>query len=133
MGTIPSAITEPVENYVWPDHLDAVAAAPDSHIVLHEDEEMRVLLVLVAARTKEPAHTHQWPSVMVVEEGGENCLETYRLEADGTLVSVSKVEVPFPDRLPFAFRLPPELPHSFENLSDKPFRAVRVEFKQGHV
>jgi len=131
MSKIPSAITEPVENYEWPDRLEAVTAAPDSHIVLHEDEEMRVLLVCVPPKTKEPIHTHKWPSVMIVEDGGKNCLETFTLEGDGRLESVSKIEVPIPEKLPFAFRLPPEVPHSFENMEDRPFRAVRVEFKRG--
>ena len=119
MSNIPSAITEPAENYEWPAHLDAVTAAPDSHIVLHEDEEMRVLLILVPPKTKEPPHTHKWPSVMIIEEGGKNCLETYKLLEDEDLESISKVEVLLPESLPFALRLPPELPHSFENLENK--------------
>ena len=133
MSKIPSAITEPVENYEWPKQLEAVTAAPDSHIVLHEDEDMRVLLVSVPPKTREPVHTHQWPSVMIVEDGGKNCLETFNLEEDGSLEPASKIEVPIPEKLPFAFRLPPELPHSFENMEDRPFRAIRIEFKKGDL
>ena len=127
---IPSAVVGSPDNYRWPEALDAVAAAPDSHVVLHEDDDMRVLLVQVPANTKEPVHTHRWPSVMIVEQGGCNTLETYALADDDSLHLQSSVEVPIPEKKPFAFRLPAELPHSFENREAFDFRAIRVEFKK---
>jgi hypothetical protein len=47
-----------------PDELDAVVAAPTSHRIVFENEDVRVLEVTVAPGVHEPEHTHRWPSVM---------------------------------------------------------------------
>lgn len=48
---------------VWPDHLDAAAAAPDHHRVILENEHVRVLDTRIEPGEKVPVHTHRWPSV----------------------------------------------------------------------
>ncbi len=45
---------------------DAVVAAPGSHTVLFENEEVRVLDVHLAPHAKEPMHTHPWPGFFYV-------------------------------------------------------------------
>ncbi|NND04227.1 MAG: hypothetical protein HKN91_15725, partial [Acidimicrobiia bacterium] len=52
----------------WPDELEALVAAPESHIVLFENESVRMLRVIVPAGTTEPLHVHPLPSVMIVDE-----------------------------------------------------------------
>ena len=52
---------------VNPHEGDAVAAAPDSHDVLLENEQVRVVEVVIRPGEKEPVHTHRWPSVMMVD------------------------------------------------------------------
>lgn len=47
---------------------DAVAAAPQSHVVLFEDDKIRVLRVEVAPGATEPVHDHRRPSVMYFEQ-----------------------------------------------------------------
>jgi hypothetical protein len=49
-------------------NFDAVAAAPNSHHVLMEDDTIRVLRVEVALGATEPVHDHRWPSVMYFEQ-----------------------------------------------------------------
>lgn len=45
------------------DKTDAVIAAPDHHKVILENDMVRVLEATVPLHSKEPPHTHPWPSV----------------------------------------------------------------------
>ena len=77
----------------WPSSMDAVLAAPGSHRVLFENDDVRVLEVTIATGDREPEHTHRDPSVMVVDgparirywhvladpEGNDFCLLKARL------------------------------------------------------
>jgi hypothetical protein len=51
----------------WDPALDAVAAAPKHHKVLFENENLRVLEVILDADDEEPVHHHRWPSVFVFD------------------------------------------------------------------
>lgn len=52
----------------WPQSTDAVAAAPGNHHVLLENDQVRVLDVVVPPHTKEPVHAHCSPSVLYIME-----------------------------------------------------------------
>lgn len=52
----------------WPETMDALLAAPASHRLLLENDRVRVLDVLIGPRAREPEHTHQAPSIMIVDE-----------------------------------------------------------------
>ena len=54
--------------WVWPQTMDALVAAPGSHRVLLENDWVRVLEVVIEPGAREPEHTHQAPSVMIVDE-----------------------------------------------------------------
>ena len=53
------------ESSQWPDSLDAVVAAPASHNIMLENEQVRVLEVIVRPGEKEPMHHHKWQSIML--------------------------------------------------------------------
>jgi hypothetical protein len=55
-------------DWAWPPSMDAVVAAPESHRVLFENDDVRVLEVTIAAGHREPEHTHRDPSVMIVDD-----------------------------------------------------------------
>lgn len=127
-GGAPSAVLGAAD-WPWGDELDAVAAAPESHRVLLENDRVRVLEVVIRPGEREPAHTHRWPSVMTV-------LETARIRyygADGEL----RFETPPRQGEPAAEQqhqlgadwMGPEGLHSVENIDDRTFRALRVELK----
>jgi hypothetical protein len=107
-----------------PDELDAVVAAPTSHRVVFENDDLRVLEVTVAPGVHEPEHTHRWPSVMVTHQRARfNYFEGDEL----TFTS--------PDPLPDAGQttanwIEPEGPHSVENIDTVWLRAVRFELKR---
>ena len=52
----------------WPETTDALLAAPASHRLLLENDQVRVLDVVIEAGAREPEHTHQAASVMIVDE-----------------------------------------------------------------
>lgn len=50
-----------------PPAQDGVAAAPENHRVIFENDDIRVLDVLVRPGEREVLHHHRWPSVFVVD------------------------------------------------------------------
>ena len=109
----------------YPDELDATVAAPNSHRVLLENDQVRVLEVTLEPGAHEPEHTHRWPSVMITDQpvriryftGPELTYETPDPMPDGPVPRTSW--------------LAPEGPHSVHNLDQtKPMHAFRIEFKQ---
>lgn len=57
---------------IKPDSNDAVAAAPEHHKVLLENDMVRVLEATVPLRSKEPPHVHPWPSVFFEQTSGRD-------------------------------------------------------------
>jgi hypothetical protein len=107
----------------WPDELDAVVAAPNSHRVVFENDVVRVLSVTVEPGVREPEHTHRWPSVMVTHQRARI---RYYVGDELTFTSPD----PLPDEeLPRGGWLEPEGPHSVENIDTVWLRAVRFELK----
>ena len=49
------------ESWEYPDSLDAMVAAPESHRVLLENDDVRVLETTIHPGETIPLHTHRWP------------------------------------------------------------------------
>src|SRR5215469_4451897 len=60
--SLPSASRAAGCGKIKPDSADAVIAAPDHHKVVLENDAVRVLEATVPLHSKEPPHTHFWPS-----------------------------------------------------------------------
>lgn len=107
----------------WPPHLDAVAAAPQSHIVLLENEAVRVLRVTIEPGHKEPQHTHQWPSTFILVSPARiryyDLNDAIQFETDGTATPFTSENVG------------PEGLHAVENIDSRPYEALRIEYKKG--
>ena len=103
------------------DASDAVTAAPLSHKVLFENVDVRVLDVTIPPHTREPMHTHAWPSVMYVYQPS-----TLSYSTPG---HPGKPTSPPPNWKAAPRLMRPEGLHSVENLGDTPFHAIRVELK----
>ena len=63
-----SEVATSADPSTWDPALDAVAAAPKNHIVLFENEALRVIEVILEPDEEEPVHHHRWPSVFVFDE-----------------------------------------------------------------
>ena len=109
----------------WPDSLDATVAAPQNHKVVLENDRVRVLEVTVQPGEREPVHGHKWSSVMYVME--EDLIRDY--DSEGKLLYDSRTDKARMTT-PYTIWMPPQAPHSVENLSKTPLRLLRVELKQ---
>ena len=108
----------------WPESLDAVAAAPEHHRVLFENEHVRVLDARVSPGEHVPLHTHRWPSVAYTISSGD----FVRFDGEGktTLDSRSSGVMVDPGS---AMWLPPLEPHAVQNVGATEVRAIVVEIK----
>jgi hypothetical protein len=52
---------------IQPDARDAVAVAPATHKVLIENDTIRILDVNLPAGSKESAHSHVWPAILLMD------------------------------------------------------------------
>ncbi|HJZ62371.1 MAG TPA: hypothetical protein VKD47_09465 [Miltoncostaeaceae bacterium] len=109
----------------WPDELDALAAAPEHHRLLLENERVRVLETVVPVAATTPVHTHRWASVeYVLEPSG-----IVRRDSEGTILLDTR-------RAPDAALATSEVlwagpfpPHSVENVGEADLRVIMVELK----
>jgi quercetin dioxygenase-like cupin family protein len=103
--------------------MDALLAAPASHRVLIDNDRVRVLEVVIEAGTREPEHTHQAPSVMIVDQPAgiryyvEGAL-TFETPGGSTTAAGPRVSW-----------LEPEGPHWVENIDQQRYHAIRIELK----
>ena len=107
----------------WPPELDALLAAPASHRVLLETSQVRVLDVVIEPGTREPEHTHQAPSVMIIDSPAR-----IRYYAGGALQFESQTRAGSPSGVRVRW-MEPEGPHSVENIDQRRYHAIRVELK----
>jgi hypothetical protein len=107
----------------WPEAMDALVAAPASHRVLLENDRVRVLDVLINPLTREPEHTHQAPSVMIVDEPAR-----IRYYQGDELLFESQASFGSPPGVRARW-LEPEGPHSVENIDERRYHAIRIELK----
>jgi hypothetical protein len=123
-AAVDSARSQVREDCPWPASLDAVAAAPNNHRIVLENDRVRVLDVTVAPGEREPLHAHcRWSVMYVMQEG------VYRdYDAAGRVVEESKVAAPA-SQFPLTLWLGPQAPHSVHNLDSRPTRLLRVELK----
>jgi predicted metal-dependent enzyme (double-stranded beta helix superfamily) len=111
----------------WDPALDAVAAAPENHIVLHEDEFIRVLSVRMAPGETGKVHHHRFPSVVILTNA------TRTRDFDGVTGEVWQSAGPGHNEqaLPFVVVLEPQPVHYVENIDTKASHGIRIEFKGG--
>ncbi len=105
----------------WTPQNDALAAAPQHHKLLFENDEVRVLEVSVPPGVREPLHAHRYPSVLYYVSAAHMKEYSPGLAAidrghkeDGAVIF-----------------LPIGPPHQMENIEKgKSLKAIRVELKK---
>jgi hypothetical protein len=116
------------EAWSFPDSLDALVAAPESHRLLFENNVARVLETLIRPGERTQVHTHRWPSVLYVL----SFADFVRRDAEGMVVLVdtrdSNVPRPQPGTVLWSAALPP---HTLENVGLSEIRMISVELKRG--
>lgn len=105
----------------WTPANDALAAAPQNHKLLFENDEVRVLEVTVQPGVREPLHAHRYPGVLYYISSAH--MKEYS-------PGMAAVDHPRNEDGGVVF-LPIGPPHQMENMeTTKPLRAIRVELKK---
>ena len=108
----------------WPDHLDALVAAPDHHEVLLENERVRVLDSKVPPGDSTPVHTHRWPAVLYIL--GES--DFVRFDPEGNVILDSS-DSESTSSVGKTIWSPPLEPHYVHNVGDCEIRVISIEIK----
>lgn len=112
------------EAWPWPESLDALEAAPESHRLLFENDAVRVLETTIAPGKTTPVHTHRWPGLLYVLSIGH----FVRRDADGAiLVDTRDAGLPQPGSAIWSETLPP---HTLENVDTSEVHVIGVELKR---
>ena len=114
------------ETWTWPASLDALAAAPDSHRLLFENDAVRVLETRIAPGQTTQLHTHRWPGILYILSFGD----FVRRDSDGIVLvdSRSGGALPVPGTAIWSGALPP---HTLENVDAADIHVIGVELKRG--
>jgi quercetin dioxygenase-like cupin family protein len=115
-----------VSDWPWPDELDALAAAPEHHRALFENDAVRVLETHIPAGAQTAVHTHRWPNVQHVL----STTDFVRRDGDGAVVFDTRAGAHRPDPGETLWS-EPLAPHSIENVGSAELRVLMVELKQG--
>ncbi|MBX3353932.1 MAG: hypothetical protein KF684_13455 [Phycisphaeraceae bacterium] len=111
-------------NHQWPQHLDAVVAAPRHHRLLLENDRVRVLDTIINPGEVVPLHTHRWPAAYYILSSGD----FVRRDASGvvTLDSRELSEQAAPGSALWSSALGP---HTLENVGQSVIHVISVEVK----
>jgi hypothetical protein len=105
--------------------LDAMAAAPDHHSILLENDEVRILDTRLGPGERTPVHAHEWPAALYVLSWSD----FVRRDADGKIVADSR-SMPSPPEPGEALWLSPLGPHLVENVGACDLHIIAVELKK---
>lgn len=106
--------------------LDAMTAAPDHHIILLENEHVRVLDTRLGPGGRTPVHTHLWPAALYVLSWSD----FIRYDAHDTPILDSREISPRPTP-GSAIWGPPLTPHYVCNVGDSDLHVIAIELKPG--
>ena len=112
------------ETWEYPDSLDAMVAAPGSHRVLHENEDVRVLETRIGPGETVPLHTHRWPSILYILATGHHV----RRDDEGRVIGDTRT-ADSPPEPGTTLWLTARPPHTVESVDDSEIRLLNVELK----
>ena len=105
--------------------LDAMSAAPDHHMVLMENEVVRVLDTQLGPGEQTPVHAHEWPAALYVISWSD----FVRYDPEGRVLVDSRTMGIRPS-LGSALWSAPLPPHYVRNVGESDLRIIAVELKQ---
>jgi quercetin dioxygenase-like cupin family protein len=105
--------------------LDAMTAAPDHHVVLLENDQVRVLDTRLRPGDHTPVHTHKWPGVLYVLSWSD----FVRHDPEGNVLVDSRSMEATP-AIGTAFWTAPLVPHYVRNVGNHDLHIIAVELKE---
>ena len=112
-------------NQDWPSELDALAAAPENHKLLFENEFVRVLDTRISPGQTTPLHVHCWPAALYILSWSD----IVRRDESGLTILDSRTTAAAPCGV--ALWTPPLSPHTLENVGTAELWVIAVEVKNG--
>ena len=114
----------------WDPDFDAVAAAPEHHKVIFENDKLRVLDVTLEPQDEEPLHHHRWPSVFVLDSVHG---DVHDYSPDGTRLPPSRdvmeaIEA-WDGKTSLVVHMAPQPLGRVLNTGDKVVHGIRIEIK----
>ena len=110
--------------WVWPEELDALAAAAAHHMLLLENERVRVLETRIRGGETTAVHTHRWPNVQYVLSSPD----FIRRDGEGAVLLDTRMAESRPEP-PVTLWSEPLPPHSIENVGEADLHVIMVELK----
>jgi len=104
--------------------LDAAAKAPAHHVVLLENDSVRVLDTRLAAGERTPIHAHEWPAALYVLSWSD----FIRFDDDDKVLLDSRIAGTRP-AVGEALWIGPMGPHNVQNVGHAELRIIAVEAK----
>ena len=123
MASVPSTFRDALNLPQWPAELDALIAAPEHHVLLLDNEAVRVFDTSIPPGHTVPLHTHCWPQTLYLISWSD-CI---RRDAQGIVLMDSRT-LPKPAE-GSAFWSPALPAHTLENIGDSILRLISVELK----
>ncbi len=111
-----------MRDWKWPEELDALIAASEYHILMMENEQVRVLDTRVPPGHTVPLHTHRWPSALFIKSWSD----FVRCDGDGNVVTDSRLAAAPGDEVLWSG---PMGPHTLENVGNQDLWVIAVEQK----
>jgi hypothetical protein len=111
-------------DWLWPDKLDALIAAPNHHTLLFENERVRVVRTRIPVGQTVPVHTHRWPFVLCVSKWSDHV----RRDPQGNVLMDTR-HVQGRPKIHEETWQESLAPHSVENVGTTEFDALNVEIK----
>lgn len=108
---------------IWPEELDALVAAPENHVLLFENEYVRVLEVMIRPGETTKVHTHSLPATVC----SLSWSAFIRYDPEGRVLLSSDDLDGTP---PNAWWTGPIPPHSLKNSGNNLIHNICVELKQ---
>ena len=106
------------------DQLDAVAAAPEHHKVLLENDQIRVLETLLRPGEETVLHTHVWSGFLYIISWSD--FVRYDRHRNVMMDSARLTNTPVPGTAIPAAPIPP---HSLRNVGTQNIHVILTEFK----
>src|SRR5215471_16271236 len=108
----------------WPEHLDAVVAAPEHHRILLDNPSVRVLETKIEPGETVSLHTHRWPAAYYFLATGD----FVRRDEAGAVVVDSRLAQRRVEAGEAVWS-PPLGPHTLENVGPTTIHVISVEIK----
>lgn len=106
--------------------LDAVAAAPEHHRVLLENDRVRVLETLIRPGEQTGVHTHIWAAHLYILSWSD----FERFDASGQVIFRSMdIDMEYMPRAGMSLWSAPLPPHAFRNVGTQNFHVITTELK----